>query len=616
MQEQDTIFVIDFGGQYAHLIARRIRELGVYSEIVLPDVNIEKLKNAKGIILSGSPLSICDLDALDFNKEILLLGKPVMGMCYGHQIIGRELGGKIGRSSSKEFGTAKLKVLKKEGIFEGISNSTVWMSHHDEVSEVPNGFEIIGSTSDCKIAAMQNLEKKIFGFQFHPEVVHTEQGMKLFENFVKICGCKRTWSMKNFVREKIEEIKKRVGNRKVLLLASGGVDSTVALALLSKALGKEKIIALHVDHGFMRKNETANVQKALEKLGYAKLHVVNAEEKFLHALKGLTEPEDKRTIIGEMFLIVKDEEILRMNLNPKEWMLCQGTIYPDTIESARTKLADKIKTHHNRVEQIMELIEAGNLIEPLELLYKDEVRAVGRALGLPEKIVQRQPFPGPGLAIRTLCSRGKQEKEGEKNFKEIEKKAESWFKGFENIEKKAEKVLKKKYFCKMLPLKTVGVQGDLRTYRHCIALSGKMDWNELDKASTELTNAFNEINRVVYSVSPEKIESIELVEKYLTTERLSVVREADDIVMQTVKENNLLEKIWQFPVILLPLKVNGQSEAIVLRPVESTEAMTARFYRIEKKLLKEIAGKLLKVKGVSAVFFDITNKPPATIEWE
>ena len=376
MPVKDTILVIDFGGQYAQLISRRVRELGVYSEVVQHDAPVEKFKKAKGIILSGSPLSITDLKVLNFNRKILQLGIPLFGMCYGHQMIARELGGKISSSKSKEFGKAKMKIFSNKTIFSGIKdNKIVWMSHHDEVIEVPDGFKIIGSTSDCKVAAMADDKRRIYGFQFHPEVTHTVQGQKILSNFVlEICKAKKQWSIKNYLNDKVKEIKKKVGKKKVLMLVSGGVDSTVCLALLSKALPNDQIKAFHFDTGVMRKNESAMVKKELTKLKFAELHIINAQNEFFNALNGVVEPEKKRQIIGRMFIEIQHQRLKDLGVNTKEWMLGQGTIYPDKIESAGTKLADKIKTHHNRVKEVTDLMKKGLVLEPLDELYKDEVR--------------------------------------------------------------------------------------------------------------------------------------------------------------------------------------------------------------------------------------------------
>ena len=597
--EENKIIVLDFGGQTAHLIARRIRQLNVFSEIKRATTPLKELEKTKGIILSGGPNSVYDSNAPKFNPKLFPLKKPILGLCYGQQLMAQELGGKVEKGKVREYGLAELEVKKSDGLFKGLGEKeTVWMSHGDKVSGLPEGFEVIGSTPDCENAAVADLSKKYFGLQFHPEVTHTPNGLKILENFVLgVCGCAQNWTIENYIEQKCAEIKKQVGRKNVFLLASGGVDSTVALALLHKALGEEKIYALHVDTGFMRKNESSAVGRELKGLGFGNFHVVNAEADFFEAVKGIVEPEKKRKIIGEKFIEVQNAELKKLKLNPDEWLLGQGTIYPDTIETAGTKHAARIKTHHNRVDSIKELIEAGLVVEPISQLYKDEVRELGEELGLPGEIVWRHPFPGPGLAIRCLCSNGKAE-----NLDSLNEKSGAIAKEFG---------LK----AKVLPIKSVGVQGDERTYAHPCMLIGKADWKTLEKASTRITNELREINRVVKLVNPKELSSIELIEADLSRERISALREADAIAMQKTQEHGLMEEIWQFPTVLLPLKANG-GEAALLRPVESLEAMTARFYPMKAEILDEIASEIVKLKGIGAVLFDVTHKPPATIEWE
>ena len=600
MQPENRVIVLDFGAQYAHLIARRVRQLHVYSEIMPPAAPTEELRRAKGIILSGGPASVYEKDAPAFNPEIFSLGLPVLGLCYGHQLMAHALGGKVERGKVREYGLAKIEIRKKEPLFSGLAKKeTAWMSHGDKVEALPHGFEVIASTPDCENAAVADLGRNFFGLQFHPEVTHTPNGMKILENFViGVCGCARDWTIENFAQHKVDEIKKKAGGKKVFVLASGGVDSTVALALLNRALPRESIYALHVDTGFMRKNETAGVEKALRKLDFSELHVVDAGGEFFGKLLGVVDPEEKREIIGKLFIEIQDRELRKLNLNPEEWLLGQGTIYPDTIETAGTAHAAKIKTHHNRVESVKQLIEEGKVIEPLAELYKDEVRELGEQLGLPKELVWRHPFPGPGLAIRCLCSSGAEEDSGE-------------------LGEKASAIAKKFGFtASVLPVKSVGVQGDSRSYARCALLQGALDWKKLEACSTEITNKIREINRVVFSVEPKEIGKISLLKKELDRERVALLQEADAIAMQATEKHGLMREIWQFPVVLLPIAVNGKGEAVVLRPIQSKEAMTARFYEMPLKVLDEIAGKTMKLNGVGAVFYDVTHKPPATIEWE
>ena len=599
MKLKDKIIVLDFGGQYTHLLARRVRDLKVYSEIMTPTVSSEELKNAKGIILSGGPQSVYDKEAIAFNPEIFELDVPILGLCYGQQLIAHELGGKVEPDNVKEYGSAQLNP-KHGKLFRSLpSEFTVWMSHGDKVKELPKGFEGTGSTSDCEYASIANEKKKIFGLQFHPEVTHTEHGLQIISNFVfDICNCKENWTMENYLEQKIEEIKQETKDKNVFLLLSGGVDSTVCLALLDKALGHERIHALHVDTGFMRKNESKIVKNELEKLGIKEVHLADASEMFFEKLKGIFDPEKKRKIIGKLFIDIALEELNNMNFDTDTWLIGQGTIYPDTIETGGTENAKTIKTHHNRAPIIMQMMKEGKVIEPLNQLYKDEVRELGKLLGLPENLVERHPFPGPGLAIRILCSEGT-----EKTDMELKEKIN-------------EKTMLLGYSAKVLPIKAVGVQGDNRTYSNAVVLQGKLDYKELEEASTTVTNAFPSVNRVVYLVEPKEITKIELEKADLTKERTEKLQEADAIAMNLIEKKGIMKEIWQFPVVLLPVNFNSKGEGIVLRPVYSKEAMTAKFAKLSESILQEMVEEILKLKGIGAVMIDVTHKPPATIEWE
>lgn len=602
MPIKDKILVLDFGSQYTHLLARRVRELGVYSEIREPTVSTADLKQAKGIILSGGPASVYDKDAPKFNQDIFTLGIPVLGLCYGVQLIAHVLGGKVVPGTVKEYGVAKLSVKEKRLLFQGIGvNEQVWMSHGDRVEQPPAGFQTVASTIDCSNAAIFAPEKKIFGLQFHPEVTHTINGRKILANYLfKVCKCKKSWKPQNLVDQKIQQIRTIAGKRKVFLLVSGGVDSTVALALFHRALGKKQVLALHVDHGFMRKNESEKVIKAFRALGVVEeeLMQVDASNEFFFALRGVIDPEEKRKIIGKLFVEVANRESRKLNWNDEDWVLGQGTIYPDTIETKGSKNSAHIKTHHNQAEIIKELTKKGRVIEPLKDLYKDEVRLLGEKLGLPKEMVWRHPFPGPGIAIRVLCSNGKEQVPSE-------------------VQDKASEVAKKHGFdALVLPVKAVGVAGDFRTYKLVCALFGKLDWKKLELCSTAITNVCKEINRVVFCIEPKKFQKVNCFSATLSKDRVRLLQEIDDIVMLQVSKNKKLHKqIWQFPVILLPLSVNDKKEAAVLRPVSSTEAMTANFYPMQKKFFGKIIKQISKL-GIGAVFFDVTHKPPATIEWE
>ena len=599
----DKVLVLDFGGQYCHLIANRIRRLGVLAEIIDPDSELKNLEGVKALVLSGGPASVYDANSPKWNRKILSLGIPMLGICYGHQLLMQELGGKVEKGTKREYGIAELRIMRGNAaalqMAKGLSEKEqVWMSHGDVVSKLPEGFTAIGSTENCAVAMAMNPEKKILGLQFHPEVEHTKNGMKLLENFLELCGCRKEWNTDSYLEQKKKEIITKAGGKKVFLLASGGVDSTVCLAMLNSVLGKEKIVALHIDTGFMRKNESKKVKKALLAVGFDNLHVANASDYFFEKIKGVIEPEEKRKIIGNAFIEVQQEEMKKLGLNPEEWLLGQGTIYPDTIESGRTKNAEVIKTHHNRAPIIMEMLKQGKIIEPLDLLYKDEVRELGEKLGLPHELVWRHPFPGPGLAIRILCSNGKA------NGKE-----------FEEISKAADKIAEASgLHAEALPVQSVGVQGDGRTFKHPAVLIGKADWKKLEAVSTAITNEISGINRALWLVKGKK--DFKLQSASITKKRVALLQEADEIVFEETSRAGLWEKIWQFPVVLIPVGSESGKESIVLRPVFSRDAMTVQFADLPQEFLEMLAEKLLKIKGIENVFFDVTHKPPGTIEWE
>ena len=600
MKNIDTIAVLDFGGQYAHLIANRVRRLGVFTEIHSPTASVEELEGVKGIIYSGGPSSVYAKDAPKYNPEILNIPVPKLGICYGHQLLASELGGKVQPGKVKEYGIADLKVSDaNDPIFEGVpAEFPMWMSHGDSVSELPEGYKIIASTADCKVAAVACPERKIYGFQFHPEVTHSRYGMKVLENFVRYCGCEKSWDMKSYLPLITERIKKQVGDRKVFLLVSGGVDSTVAFVLLNRVLGPENVLGLHIDNGMMRLGESASVMEFLEREGMKNLRVVDASEDFLQALAGVTLPEEKRAIIGKTFLDVKDREMQALHLNPDEWMLAQGTIYPDTIESGGTKNADKIKTHHNRVREILDLLKEGKLVEPLADLYKDEVRMLGEELQIPHALVWRHPFPGPGLGVRLLLSSGTEDVEVDSVSRaDIEAFAKS--NGVNG---------------EILPVKSVGVQGDGRTYAHPYLIRNpEFSWKECEKFATEIVNRFKAVNRVVWQVGAVEGSPVP-VTQFATRENFDTLRVFDNLATEFLKEENCYETIWQMPVVMLPLQIQGKP-CIVLRPVNSSEAMTANFAELDRKALARLWDRM-KAAGAGSLWYDTTHKPPGTIEWE
>jgi GMP synthase (glutamine-hydrolysing) len=511
------IIVIDYGSQYNELIARRVRECSVYSELVPHDIKLSELKAKapQGIILSGGPNSVYDKDSPGLPKGLLELNVPILGICYGMQLLGQELGGKVAPASGKrEYGRTDLVIDDRTDLFEGLPEKIIcWMSHGDSVTHLPKGFHSLAHTDSVPIAAFGDTKRHIYGVQFHPEVVHTQKGMEMVRNFVHdICKARPEWTMAGFIERSIKEIREKVGKEKVLLGLSGGVDSTTVAALLHKAVG-DQLICMFIDQGFMRKNEAEQIVKMIAKHFQIKLIHVNAAERFYEKIAGVTDPEQKRKIIGNEFVRVFESESKKLG---DFGFLAQGTLYPDVIESAVkgdvSKAAAKIKTHHN-VGGLPDDMKF-KLIEPMRMLFKDEVRKLGLELGLPEEIIWRQPFPGPGLAIRIL---------GE-----------------------------------------------------------------------------------------------------VTPERVKMLQEADDIVVSEIKNAGLYRVCWQSFAVLLPIKTVGvmgdqrtYQNTVAVRAVTSEDAMTASWAELPYELLGRISSRIInEVSGVNRVVYDISSKPPSTIEWE
>lgn len=605
------IAVLDFGSQFAHLIARRIRQHGVLAKIYTPDTNPAEYADAKGIVLSGGPKSTIAEDAVQYNHRLFDTSLPILGLCYGHQLTALHFGGNVAKGKTKEYGQADVILTKTDPLFSGLAKKQrVWMSHWDVVTKLPRDFVILGKTVDCPIAIMRHMTKPIWSCQFHLEVHHTVNGLKILENFLfKICQVQADWKIDQIEHEIITEIKAQAGkSRHVFLLLSGGVDSTVAFVLLEKALGKQRVHGLHVDNGFMRLNESVQVMAALKKAGFGNLHVIDASNRFLRAVEGMIDPEQKRQAIGELFVAIANEAMAKVlkQVSADRLLLGQGTIYPDTIESGGTKHADKIKTHHNQIDLIKHMTREGKVIEPLRSVYKDEVRAIGRRFKLAPSLLERHPFPGPGLSIRTLCSDG-----------------DNTIADEATINAKVANIIKRmglRVTGHALAMKSVGVQGDERSYKHPVVIIGKASWKQLNELSVRLTNEVFEINRVLWLVWQRAATAGNsagaMQPAYLTQERLDLLRVVDDSVMRQMKSDKLLKQIWQFPVVLVPYGRAAGHEAVVLRPIQSQEAMTVNFYPMPQPSLTAIKKQLARIPYLDYLFYDITNKPPATIEWE
>lgn len=603
----DAIAVVDFGGQYAHLIATKIRRLHVLAEIRQPDDPIELFTGYKGIILSGSPSLSSHGEDSDYTRAIYDLDVPILGFCFGHQEIAKHYGGTVVHGG-REWGPADLHVVGESPLFRGLSScERVWMSHFDSVTSVGPAFQEIGyttlGTSDAphRYAAIGSDSLRRYGFQFHPEVDNTEHGDEMIGNFVLgICGCAPSWTMEQYIGEQVERVRRHVGDQSVFLLASGGVDSTVAARLLGEALGPERLHLLHVDNGLMRKNESRDVLDAFRAFGLDRnLHFVDASETFLRALDGVVEPEQKRKIIGNTFVEVFEREARQLGI--AEHLLGQGTIYPDTIETGGTRRADTIKTHHNRVPVIEEMLKAGRVVEPLAELYKVEVRELGERLGIAHDLIWRHPFPGPGLGVRLLCSTGESHREG---FDTIEP-AVAAFARDAGVHALA------------LPIKSVGVKADLRSYEHPVLLSGDVPWAQLLEQAGRLFKQVAGINRAIWNLAPSVPSAVRPLAATVTRERLDLLREADHLVMEGLRRHGIYHEIWQCPTVLVPLEVDGRGrEFVIVRPIHSERAMTATPAPLPDALCRELQASILALPGVSGLALDITTKPPGTIEWE
>lgn len=606
------IAIVDFGSQYTHVIARTVREIGVLSRIYPHDVTAQTLADANvgGIILSGGPQSVYGAQTLTADPTILTAGMPILGVCYGHQLLAHLLGGEVTAGQTHEYGKATMTVADTSSpLFADVPSETVvWMSHGDSVVRVPEGFAVIGATLDCAVTAMADERRKIYGIQFHPEVDHSRDGATMLRNFVVgICGMPQEWQMEHIIAAVEEKIRAHVGAKNVFMLISGGVDSNVAFALLTKTLGTDRVRGLLIDTGFMRAGEVDDVVRSFRAIGMDNIIVTDASATFLAAVADVYDPEEKRARIGQTFLTVKDQVLADAQLDPTTWLLGQGTIYPDIIESGGTQNAATIKTHHNRVDAIKEMIAAGLVVEPLADFYKYEVRAIGRELELPDALVDRHPFPGPGLAIRVLNADSTQ-RDSTPSAEVAREVAECLAQQHVDVAHA------------IVPIRSVGVQGDQRTYAHPLAVWGSLSWEQWDALSVAMTNACSGINRVVRLLTAERGDAVQCArpaQACTTTQaRLDTLRTVDAIVTRHLHEAGIYDAISQCPVVLLPVTDGSEKESIVLRPINTRDFMTADFYRMDEAALAALVRDIMATGVVAHVFYDITNKPPGTTEWE
>lgn len=620
----DKIAILDAGSQYGKVIDRRVRELCCDTDLLPLDTSIDKLKEYRGIIISGGPTSVYGEDALKYDKRLFELcedGVPILGICLGMQIINYHFGGSVTGGKDGFYGQTDIKIFGSE-LFNGLNETeTVLLTHSDVVEDPPECIETVAKSVSGVICGIQHTDLPLYGVQFHPEVDLTVNGKKIFENFLyNICRMEGAHTVENMLDTMLEEIRDTVGNRNVVVLVSGGVDSSVCCALMYKALGSEKVLGIHIDTGFMRKDESTVVYDALKKNGFD-LQVLNCKEEFFNGetvvggkitpeLKYAVDPETKRKIIGDTFMKITDREIKKLELT--NYLICQGTLRPDLIESASeiaSSNAQVIKTHHNDTDIVKEKRKLGQIIEPLKDLHKDEVRQLGRLLGLPDELVDRHPFPGPGLAIRILCAEipylGSSKEEFNKLNEQLAKFLEPYgLTGF------------------LLPIRSVGVQGDGRSYSFAAAIAGfttisETEFKTLFKLCGEITKQMKMVNRVVYLLNSNKDgHKFNIIPTLLNEVIVDYLRKADHIVTEAFKD---CKTISQVPTVLLPVGYDGK-RSVVIRPFITNDFMTGRppvpGHDINVEVLDGVVEQLEATDKYSGIFFDLTSKPPGTTEWE
>lgn len=614
----DSIAILDCGAQYTKVIDRRVRELSVRSEVFPLMTEAEKLKGFDGIILSGGPKSVWDDDRLEYDGDIFKLGIPVLGICYGMHLINKHFGGVVSPGVRNEYGETIIEVNSDCAIFHDLEKKQrVLMSHGDSIEKLADGFSVCG-VSEYVCAAMYDPERRIYGVQFHPEVDLTVNGAIMLKNFIhRVCRLEGNYVLEDRIDAAMEKIISQVGDGQVLVLVSGGVDSAVTTALLLKALDHDKVYAIHVDHGLMRKNESDIICRQLEKFGIKHLIRENAQDRFLNSvvdingsrigpLTSLIDPELKRNLVGHVFVELINDISDRLGLDPERTFLAQGTLRPDLIESGNPDVsatAHKIKTHHNDVELIRQAREKGMVVETNWDWHKDEVRQVARRLGIAEEIASRQPFPGPGLAIRTICYDGK----GTVQPEVVDK--------FQSVIS----ILGEDYSGDVLPIKSVGVQGDLRSYRHLALLWGKgleLDWERIYGIGTDVPNKVKDINRVAFVLNKKRMDGkVTCHEMYINKENLDLLREVDDLVTQALAS----PPVSQVPTILLPIGID-KKYSVAIRTFVTNDYMTGRPAAIGSEVRREILTSLIekieRFSEIDLILYDVTSKPPATVEWQ
>ena len=619
LKASKQVAILDAGAQYGKVIDRRVRNLQVHSDLLPLDTPYEALRDYQALIISGGPGSVYAPDAPKPDPQIWKSGKPILGICYGMQLINQAFGGTVERKTTREDGQFEIAVSATSPLFADMATKqSVLMSHGDSLAKVATGFKVI-ATSDGIVAAIANDQKKVYGLQFHPEVDLTENGMAMLRNFLfKVAGLQPTYTLEDRLEAALAYIRQKVGDRQVITFASGGVDSTVCAVLVGMALPPKQVHVVHVDTGFMRHDESVAVQQALRTVG-VEVIMVNAAKQFFAAttikdgqetlpLRQITDPEVKRSIIGDTFMKVMEGVVADLHLDPNDTVLAQGTLRPDLIESASNLASTKaevIKTHHNDTQLVRELRAAGRVIEPLQELHKDEVRKLGESLELPSELIWRQPFPGPGLAIRLLCA---EQPYITDSFEAISKR----LKAFQEPDMAAH----------LLPIRTVGVQGDGRSYSYAVALSGTPDWPRLMAKAREIPKQIHEINRVVYVIGDKLQKPImDITPTFPTPEAVEQLREADRRVNDVLHAYQLQERLSQVPVILFPVPFGHPGQrSIAIRTFITNDFMTGRAAMpgidLPEEALDEMAAQVLAIPGIARVVYDLTSKPPGTTEWE